>query len=105
MGPKAIGMAADFYRVRVRRLDESGDVQLEWRDDILYKGSAPARDEGVRTFVIQAVELDDPDRVHEIASASDYDEALGLVRRAEEDLAELTRSRFEAAWMTASLEP
>ena len=97
-------MAADFYRIRLTRLDESGDVEFEWREDILYKGSLPQLDTGGRTFLIEAVELDDPDRVHEIASASAYEEALRFVLRAEEDLADLTRSRFEAAWMPAPSE-
>jgi hypothetical protein len=34
---KTIGSAADFYRLRMMRLDASDAVDFEWRDDILYR--------------------------------------------------------------------
>ena len=31
------GEARDYYRLRVVKFDESGDLDLEWRDDILWR--------------------------------------------------------------------
>ena len=93
-----IGQAADFYRIRLRRLDAVGGPDLEWRDDILYR-EPPGGGPGERLlYVVEAVDLDESDRAYPLGSYADYDMALDLRSRAQEDLGELTRSQFEAAW-------
>ncbi len=94
----SIGSAVDFYRLRVRSLDAIGEPDLEWRDDTWYRQPAADVPTGATTYLIEAVELDDPDSAHVIASTDDYQEAVALHARAAEDLAEATRSQFEAAW-------
>jgi hypothetical protein len=97
-----IGQAADFYRIRLRRLDAGGAPDLEWRDDILYRESIAAGPGEQLLFVVEAVELDQPERAHPLGSYADYEAALELRDRAEEELGELTRSRFEASWFPSA---
>ncbi len=94
-----IGPAADFYRLRLRSLDAIGEPDLEWREDTWYRAQTAEVPSGRLSYLIEAVELDDPDTAHVVASSADYDEALALRAHAQEDLDELTRSRFEAIWI------
>jgi hypothetical protein len=97
-----IGQAAEFYRIRLRRVDAGGPPDLEWRDDILYR-ETDARGPGEQLlFVVEAVELDQPDRAHPLGSYADYQAAIELQDRAEEDLGEQTRSQFEATWFPSA---
>jgi hypothetical protein len=97
-----IGQAADFYRIRLRRLDAGGAPDLEWRDDILYR-EPPSEGPGEQLlFVVEAVELDQPDRAYPLGSYADYEAAVHLRKRAEEELDELTRSQFEASWFPSA---
>jgi hypothetical protein len=93
-----IGLASDFYRVRLRRVDAGGAPDLDWREDILYRESAPGSTGERLLFVVEAVDLDDSERVHPLGSYSDYEGALDLQTRATEALKECTRSQFEAVW-------
>jgi hypothetical protein len=95
-----IGMAADFYRIRLRRLDAPVEADLEWRDDILYReppqgGSGPAL-----VYVVEAVDVDDLETSHPIGSFSAYEEALALQAKVVEDIGEQTRSQFEKTWFS-----
>ena len=91
----AIGLAADFYRVRITRLDDAGDFDFDWRDDILYRRTAGDPDTGTVTYRVEAVGLDDPDATWLLYETADREDALGFLADAEEDLGEITRSRFE----------
>jgi hypothetical protein len=100
-----IGQAADFYRIRLRRVDAGGAPDLEWRDDILYRERSAAGPGEQLLYVVEAVELDEPDRAYPLGSYADYEAAMELMARAEEDLGELTRSRFEASWFPTAAGP
>jgi hypothetical protein len=93
-----IGQAADFYRIRLRRLDAGGAPDLEWRDDILYREPPQGGSGEQLVFVVEAVELDEPERAYPLGSFADYEAATHLRESAQEELDELTRSQFEASW-------
>ena len=90
-----IGLAADFYRLRITRLDDAGDLDFAWRDDILYKRAPKDPDTGGVAYRVEAVGLDDPDATWLLYQTADRADALGFIAEAEEDLHELTRSNFE----------
>ncbi|MBF4510802.1 MAG: hypothetical protein ISP10_10050 [Aeromicrobium sp.] len=95
---KTIGSAADFYRLRMMRLDASDAVDFEWRDDILYRRPPAddiAEDEAYRA---EAVLLDDEDVVITIATFDDPGAARGFLADAERDLLEMTKSEFEECY-------
>jgi hypothetical protein len=91
----AIGLAADFYRLRITRMDDAGDFDFAWRDDILYKRAPGDPDTGGVTYRVEAVGLDDPDATWLLYGTAEREDALSFVAEAEEDLHELTRSNFE----------
>lgn len=92
---KIIGNAADFYRIRVVALDTSDDLDLEWRDDVLYR-RAPSEQPGEeRVFVVEAVTLDDDDRVVTIQTFDDAAEAATWAEERQDELSDLTKSGFE----------
>jgi hypothetical protein len=97
-----IGAASDFYRIRLRRLDTGGAPDLEWRDDILYQEPPADGARELLLFIVEAVELDEPERARPLGSCSDYGSALELRAKAEEELNELTRSQFEASWFPSA---
>ncbi len=92
---RTIGAAEDFYRLRVTRLDETDEPDLEWREDILYR-TPPAQEIGVsEDWVLEAVTLDDDETVTRLGSYASADEAYEALDAAEEALRSLTKSRFE----------
>ncbi len=92
---KIIGPADDFYRLRIARLDESGEPDLEWRDDILYRTPPTQRVEENESWVVEAVTLDNAETVTRIASFSSAEEAWAYLDSAKLDLGEMTKSQFE----------
>ena len=95
MTGKELGMAVDFYRLRLMQVDAGDLPDLEWRDDVLYREQPPSEPSEYEAYVVQAVELDADDSNTALASFSDHDEAHGWLVEAEEDLRDLTRSEFE----------
>jgi hypothetical protein len=95
MGGNAIGMASDFYRLRLLRLDEEDAPDLEWRDDILYRDPPSDQVKQYACWVVEAVDLDDDEKVTRLEAFEDATEARDYLDAAQEDLEELTRSEFE----------
>jgi hypothetical protein len=96
---RAIGAAADFYRIRIARIDASDELDLDWRDDILYRTPADAAPGDTVTYRVEAVDVDDPERAWVIAQCADRESAAVQAALAEEDLAEMTRSAFDTKWI------
>jgi hypothetical protein len=93
-----LGMATEFYRLRVVKLDEGDSPDLEWRDDILYR--EPPADTAVErdAYQVEAVTLggDEPDEsAVTLASFETAEAAREWSTTAEEDLREMTRMEFE----------
>lgn len=91
---RTIGAASDFYRLRVARLDEPDEPDLEWRDDILYREPPRQRMGEIESYAIEAVSIDD-EQVTEIAEYETSEAAHAALASIAEDLEELTRSEFE----------
>lgn len=91
-----IGDAAEFYRVRVVRLDEQDEPDLEWRDDILYRTPPHQELHEVETHRVEAVRLDDDTAITDLGRFPDAESARAFVERLEMDLSEMTKSGFEA---------
>jgi len=100
-----IGEAHEFWRVRLMRMDESGEPDLEWRDDILYRTPPQSADRSEAVFRIDAVSLDGQERVVPVAEFADSDTARNYIDQMEQDLAEMTRSQFERAYLAGADAP
>jgi len=91
---RTIGAASDFYRLRVTRLNEPDEPDLEWRDDILYREPPVQRIGEIESYAVEAVGIDD-EQATEIAQYASSEEAHNALAGITEDLDELTRSEFE----------
>lgn len=98
---KAIGAASDFYRLRVIRVDETDDLDLEWRDDILYRRPPTQHVDEYELYSVEAVALDDEDAITRIGAFETSDDAHEAIGAAQQDLEELTRSEFEDRYFPA----
>ncbi len=98
-----IGQAADFYRLRLTRLEELSGLDFEWRDDILYRQPPRSDVHEEEVWIVEAVELDDEDVVRELGRFATRDHAEDLLQEAQEALDEMTRSRFEARYLDSSI--
>lgn len=99
---KTIGSAADFYRVRVIRVDATEAVDFEWRDDILYRRPPETRLNEDELYRVEAVLLDDDDVVTPIATVEDPGAAHAILDRCVENLHEMTKSEFESAYLASA---
>lgn len=93
-----IGNAEDFYRLRVIRVDESDGLDLEWRDDILYRRPPAGRAVEYDVYRVEAVDVDDEERVSILRDFGTDDEARCWLQVVEADLAIMTRSEFERTY-------
>lgn len=98
---RTIGAASDFYRLRITRMDQSEEPDLEWRDDILYRTPPNQRLREADAFAIEAVSVDDEDDVTLIAVYGSSDEAYAALGPVEDDLGDLTKSAFENRYLVS----
>jgi hypothetical protein len=98
---KGIGAASDYYRLRVLRVDESDEPDLEWREDILWRRPPAQHVEEYELFKVEVVALDDEDEVTVIGAFESGEDANEALTIADEDLGELTRAEFEARYFPA----
>jgi hypothetical protein len=96
-----IGSASDFYRVRISRVDATEAVDFEWRDDILYRRPPTAEMVEDELYRVEAVLLDDEDVVTPIGTFEDVTEAHTVLQECTDALAEMTKSQFEAHYLSA----
>lgn len=99
---KTIGSAADFYRLRVTRMDTTEAADFEWRDDILYRRPPSDDPEEDVCFCVEAVLLDDEEVVVSIGRFDDRQAAYAWLGEREAELDEMTKSEFEAAYFTGT---
>lgn len=98
MADKALGIASDFYRLRLLRLDEGDEPDLEWRDDILYRDPPLETPEERDAWVIEVVDIETDDVASTWGLFQTAEQARAMLDRAEPDLSEMTRSEFEARY-------
>ncbi|MDZ4181111.1 MAG: hypothetical protein U1E29_18065 [Coriobacteriia bacterium] len=97
---RVIGAASEFYRLRVVRVDDSDEPDLEWRDDILYRTPPTEELEECESWALEAVDVADEDSAHVVARFTHSDDAHVALNEITEDLQELTKSGFEARYLT-----
>ena len=95
---RIIGMADEFWRLRLTRVDTTDGFDFEWHDDILYRAPRVDLGEEVELFHVEAILLDDADHAVRIATFATAAEARSCLAAAEESLAEMTKSEFETAY-------
>lgn len=81
-------------------LDLGGDVEFDWRDDILWRSARPSggpRESDV--WVVEAVTLDSQEYVTPIGTFASSAEAHEALSEAQNDLASMTKSEFEDSYM------
>ncbi len=96
---KIIGSADEFWRLRLTRVDTTEDVDFEWHDDVLYREprTAPVRE--LELWHVEALRHDDYEVVIRLATFQEREQAEAFLERAREDLSEMTKSQFEAAYL------
>jgi len=95
-----IGSADEFWRLRVTRVDTTDDFDFEWHDDILYREPTVEAVREVEMWHVEAVSLEDAEHVVRMATFTDRAQAEGFFDRSLGDLAEMTRSQFDATYLS-----
>jgi len=98
---RVIGNAADFYRLRVMRVDESDPLEFEWREDILYRRPPEEDVDEYELWRVEAVHVDDEEDVTELGTFESAPAAHAWMTETLEDLAEMTKSEFEDTYFAA----
>ena len=96
---KLIGPASDFYRLRVTHLDLAEEPDFDWRDDVLWRTAPVEVPEERDVWIAEAVEIASGLVAARLDVFDDPDEARDFLAEVEEDLGDLTKSQFEAAWL------
>ena len=94
-----IGNADDFWRIRLTRLDTTENFDFEWHDDILYRQPSPDPGDEIELWHVEAVRIDDSDVVARLATCRTQDEGRDLLERIQEDMHDMTKAQFEAAYV------
>jgi len=97
-----IGNADEFWRLRITRLDTTEGFDFEWHDDILYRSPTVDPGDEVESWHVEAVRLDDRETVARLATFGSQGEAREFIAAVAEDLADMTKSEFEAVYVDAA---
>ena len=101
---RVIGAASEFYRLRLMRIDAGGEVEFEWRDDVLWRKEPSTFAEESDVWRLEAVTLDADETATTIALFSAHDDAHAALEEAAGDLDEMTKSEFESEYLHAPAE-
>jgi hypothetical protein len=101
---RVIGSADEFWRLRVTQLDTTEDFEFEWHEDILYRQPRPDQGHEVELWHVEAVRLDDSDVVVRLATCATQSEAREVQSSIAENLADMTKSEFETAYVDGALQ-
>ena len=96
---RIIGMADEFWRLRLTRVDTTDGFEFEWHDDILYRAPKVDLGDEVELFHVEAIPLDNPDECLRVATFPEADEARAYLALLEENLGEMTKMEFEEAYL------
>jgi hypothetical protein len=91
---RVFGKASDFFRLRVIKVTEDSQVDLDWQEDILYRKPAKTAMTTKAWYIVQAVAVDD-EEVHVLKRMATGEAAMRFKDRVEELLHELTKLEFE----------
>lgn len=93
---KVFGLAGDFYRVRVLKVNEELPADLEWREDILYREPKTYEGKLKVSYRIQIVAQDKT--IYEIANITNGRAAKSRLKRIKEHLRDLTKMEFDSKY-------
>ncbi len=96
---RIIGSANEFWRVRITRMDTTGDLDFEWRADVLYREPSDVPVEERDVWQVEAVAVDDRDVLHVLDTFEDRDAAERFAATVREALLDMTKSQFETAYL------
>lgn len=82
-------------------VDDVDLPDLDWRDDILYRRPPSEHIDEFELWRVEAVATDNDEDVTVIGVFDDSDDAHEALGAAEQDLAQLTRSKFEERYFPA----
>ncbi len=99
---RVIGNADEFWRLRMTRVDTTQGLDFEWHEDILYREPMVDHGDEVEFWHVEAVRLDDADSVVRLATFDTETDARAYLEVAQEDLSDLTKSRFELSYFTGA---
>lgn len=99
MSEKVFGDASEFYRLRVVRMDDSTGLDLEWRDDILYREPPEGHVEEYAVWRVEVVSVLDDAPVVSLGEYGSETEAEDRMHDAEADLESMTKSAFDARFI------
>ena len=77
------------------------NLDFEWHEDILYRRPEVDMGDEVEFWHVEAVRTDDPDTVIRAATFGNQVDAREFIEAAATDLAEMTKSEFESAYLDA----
>ena len=95
---RRIGAAHEYWRLRVTRLDTEAELDLEWREDLLYREPPVDVVTAIAVWSVEAVPLNAEERLRTLATFSSRVEADDYAASVAEDLGEMTKSQFENAY-------
>jgi hypothetical protein len=96
---RGIGAASDYYRLRIIHVGDADVLDLQWRDDILWRHEASSpRAQESELYVVQAVAVTDSEEATPMGTFESPEDAHAALTSAQEDLESLTRSEFEARY-------
>jgi hypothetical protein len=96
---RVIGAADEFWRVRLKRIDATDDIDFEWHEDILYRTPNVTIERDLELWCVEALRVDDTDEPTIIASFGSRTDAEQFYRRVAEDLVDMTKTQFEEAYI------
>lgn len=91
---RVFGKASDFYRLRVLKVNEDSELDLDWRDDILFKKPQNQPMTTKIWYVVQAVSVD-TESPYNLKRFSTGEAAMRFKDKVEDVLRELTKQQFE----------
>lgn len=100
MSGMVIGDASEFYRLRIVRVDDADAPDLEWREDILYREPPVQRVGEYAVWRLEAVAIADDEVLASLGEYESEQEAEARLGEAQEDLDTMTKTEFEARFMT-----
>ncbi len=91
---RVFGKASDFYRLRVLKVSEDSEINLDWKKDILFRAPQVAPMSTKTWYMVQAVNMDDesPKSLKRFATGQS---AMRFKEKAEDLLGEMTKQQFE----------
>lgn len=91
---RVFGKAADFYRLRVLKVHEDSEPEIDWHPDILLRPPSTPEPQTEVWYFLQAVSVDS-ERAYALKKFSDGETAMRYRDKVDELLRELTKLEFE----------